>query len=72
MSWRCYFETADGLVLTAAESFATAEEAASWGTLVLKNPDDFALEDPDDELVPATRAAVWAGVTVELVEPALA
>jgi len=64
-SWRCYFETSEGLVLATRESFETPEEAALWGGLVLRHPAEFELEDPDRELVPATLADASAGVTVE-------
>lgn len=63
--WRCYFETPEGLVLTAAESFASAEEASRWGRMILLYPAEFELQGPDDELVPATLVDPEAGVTVE-------
>jgi hypothetical protein len=63
--WRCYFETANGVVLTSDERFDSVEEAVSWGSLVLRQPGQFELKDPDDEAVPASQAAAWAGVTVE-------
>jgi len=51
--------------LTVPDSFASPEEAASWGRTVLLYPAEFELQDPDDEIVPATMAAPDAGVTVE-------
>lgn len=63
--WRCYFETADGLVLAAREQFADPEAAASWGAVILQNAAQFELEDPDGELVPATMVDAGAGLTVE-------
>lgn len=63
--WRCYFESSDGLVLNTADSFVSAEEALGWGQLILRYPDEFELEDPDGEVVPAIMADLGAGFTVE-------
>jgi len=63
--WRCFFESPGGLVLSTADSFVSSEEALGWGQLVLRYPDEFELEDPDGEVVPATMASLEAGFTVE-------
>lgn len=69
--WKCFFETDKGLVLMTNDSFHSPEEASGWGQLIMRYPDEFELEAPDGEIVPATMADLNHGFTVEAEDDSL-
>jgi hypothetical protein len=66
MSYRPYFETADGLVLTTRESFPSEEAALLYAEELLDEADGADLLDPEGNVVPAS--LVDPGVGVEIAE----
>jgi hypothetical protein len=66
VTWRCYFETADGIVLCSHESFESEEAGALWARGLLEHPENFELEYLDGSSVPATLVELESGFSVEL------